>query len=73
MKWRKIVVSGVEWKYHVGTGAVEARCAERKLVGQLPEVTGLDWNSIERGRHKRTSDGMVTPKQIAAWISRSGK
>jgi hypothetical protein len=69
VKWRKIVVSGVEWKYHIGKISVVARCGDRKLVGKLPEVTGLDWDTIERGQWKRTTDGMITPKQIATWIS----
>lgn len=69
MKWRKIVVGGAEWKYHIGSGAVEARCGDRKLVGTPPEIVpGLTWDIFERGQHKRTSDGMITPKHIAAWI-----
>ena len=71
--WRKIVVRGVEWKYFVGHGAVEARCGERKIVEQLHRVTGGTPNDFERGQHKRTSDGMITPKRISAWIETADK
>lgn len=70
--WRKIVVAGVDWTYYVGKCAVEARCGERKIVGQLHDVAGLTPYVFERGRDKRTSDGMITPRQIAAWIAEHG-
>lgn len=68
MRWRKIVVGGAEWKYHVGKIHTEARCGERKLLGKLTDITGLTWDVLERGQWKRTSDGAITPKHIADWI-----
>lgn len=73
MKWRTITVDGLKWYYHVGTDSLEARAAETngshwKLWGSLSEITKRSPETIERGRHKKTSDGMVTPRQIAGWI-----
>jgi hypothetical protein len=34
----------------------------------LTEIKGLGWDVIERGRWKRTSDGMVRPAEVAAYI-----
>lgn len=70
MNWRRIIVDGVEWKYHIGSGSAEARSGARKLSGTLSEISGGTSFSIERGRHKQSSDGMITPKQVAAWITR---
>lgn len=72
MRWRKIVVGGAEWKYHVGQIHAEARCGERKLLSRLTEIIGLTWDVIERGQWKQTSDGAITPKHIAAWIAAEG-
>lgn len=71
MRWRTIVVGNRAWRYHVGRVNVVARSLSTKLVDRLNVVTGRSWDVLERGHWKRTSDGMVTPKNIAAWITRA--
>jgi hypothetical protein len=73
MKWRKITVDGREWYCHIGTDVIEARYRspkgdEIKLWSPLELVTRRSAETLERGRWKKTTDGMVTPKLIAAWI-----
>ena len=61
---RKLVVDGSTWLVRVGTSAMEARNGTAKLVIPLDRVTGRTWDVLERGRHKKTSDGMVTPSMM---------
>lgn len=64
-KWRKIVVDGSTYEYHVGRSYVVFDNGHRV---KLNEITGRDWDTIERGQWKKTSDGMVTPKHIAEYL-----
>lgn len=68
MKWRKIVVKEVEWIFHVGKMFVVARNDKSVKVGMVSEVKKMSIDTIERGRHKKTSDGMITPAHVANWI-----
>ena len=68
---RLIVVGGVEWRYRVGRGSViaysitgERRCEDAWRVKELDQPDTLD-----RGRWKRTSDGMVQPRDVARWLN----
>ena len=63
--WREIEVDGKTYKWRCGKTAVRI-----KGIGyvMLSEITGLAQDIIDRGRHKITSDGMITPKQVAAYI-----
>jgi hypothetical protein len=74
MNWRNITVDGVGWRYCVGRGAVVARGPNgEKLCDGLDVVTGRAWDIIERGQHKMTSDGAVTPGDISNWIKREAR
>ena len=66
---RKIVVNEIQWLYRVGKSCVTATCVdtrERRVI-DFSSLTGMEWNSIERGKWKRYFH--ITPKQIAAWLS----
>ena len=66
---RSIVVRNTVWEYRVGKNFVVAKSkstGEGKRA-QLTEVTGMDWNSIQRGQYKHTFH--VTPAQIDRWLA----
>lgn len=66
---RKIVVDGLEYGWiYGGSGIVVWDADGKKHHGHVEAVTGCDWNAIERGQWKKTSDGMVTPYDVANWI-----
>ena len=67
---RKLVVDGQEWQVKIGKDDMEAWTPDHlhKLVIPLTVVTGRTPDTIERGRHKKTSDGMVTPKMMVEAI-----
>lgn len=66
---RTLKVEGVTYQWRTGRtlttvrldGAVFAQFENAELVGVSP-------HDFERGQYKRTSDGMVTPKSVAAAI-----
>ena len=71
---RKLMIDGIEWRMKIGQDDMEARSGPArggiKLVMPLTFVTGNTTDNIERGRWKKTSDGMVTPGMIAEAIRR---
>ena len=67
MNWRKIQIGDQEWSYSIGmTNAVIIGPGIPKDTIALDLLTGHD---VERGRHKKSSDGMVTPKDIRRYIT----
>jgi len=68
---RRITVAGVEYRYVVGTSFVKISGPALSRAVPLTEIKGLGWDVIERGRHKQTSDGMVRPLEVAAYIRTS--
>lgn len=68
MNWRKIRIGSQEWSYSIGTTyAVINGPGIPKDTIALVLLTGHD---VERGRHKKSSEGMVTPKHIRRYIER---
>lgn len=67
---RKIVVAGVEYQYKVGSGTVKIVGPHSSVAVEIPVIKGSTWDIFERGQWKRTSDGMVRPAEIAAYIQR---
>jgi hypothetical protein len=67
---RLIVVSGIKWKWKAGKDWVEARSETgEKILGQIWKVKKCSSPDIvDRGRWKKTTDGMLTPKDIEEWI-----
>lgn len=77
MKFRKIVVGGVEygWRVRKSAANIEVRGPiGRKVQADTCEVTGLSFEDLyfkhyELLRSKWRVIVPVTPKQIAAWIT----
>lgn len=67
---RKIVVDGVTYEYRVGRGNTTIRWENGNAFGKPGNamLVGVSYDVYERGQHKRTSDGAVTPKHIASFI-----
>lgn len=66
---RKLTVDGVLWKWKTGkSGRIIA-------MNELGErfLSFSNWTpnkDFERGQHKKTSEGMITPKDVTEWISK---
>lgn len=61
---RKLVVDGKEYTYTVGKDFAIVKFEGRKIATIfLHEI-----KDVERGRWKKTSDGMITPSEIAEYI-----
>jgi len=67
---RKIHTGTQVWEYRIGKGAVVIQPPDgrKKIVVDLSTLTGRSWNVLERGQHKMTSDGMVTPGDVKKYI-----
>lgn len=69
MALRNITVLGKIWRFQIGTAAaVIYDPAKRRYVIALPDITGSSHYTIERGRRKKTQDGMVLPSEIRSYI-----
>lgn len=68
MHWRRIVVDSIVWRYHVGDTHVIAIRSDDKMRRMISfaELTGLTWDEVERGKHKRWLS--ITPELIANWL-----
>lgn len=78
-KGRKIVVDANLWKWTCSKrGGVSAYCFDGRhyyahaseVKGQLQANGNVDPEIFYRGQYKRTSDGMICPKDVAKWIRR---
>jgi len=69
---RLIEVAGVKWRYKVTRGTVIAYSEKgQREVAANWQIRGFDSpETFFRGVYKRTSDGMVRPKHIEAWLNR---
>jgi hypothetical protein len=69
--WRTVEVDGATYRWRYGRGTVEVR-RDRQVVLRVPSyvLRGTTPDLFERGQHKRTSDGMVTPAMVRAAIAR---
>lgn len=68
---RNLDVNGQAWRYNVGVSTTQIRGprGETWNVG-THDVNGRTPSDLERGRHKKTSDGMVTPADVRRYITR---
>lgn len=66
--FRTITVNRREWKYKIGRSFIVANAIDNneKRLDDLPTVTGLTWDEIERGKWKQYLH--ITPKMIADWL-----
>lgn len=68
---RRIVVAGTTWYWRVGRSNVVARNdAGEKRCERIWTIKGLTPHDFERGQWKRTSDGQLTPGEVAAWLAK---
>lgn len=70
--WRTVEVAGVCYRWRYGRGTIEIR-RDRQVVLRVPAyvLRGTTPDLFERGQHKRTSDGYVTPAMVRAAITKS--
>ncbi len=68
---RTLTIGKDTWHYLIGTSAVVVKGTDgkRKIVG-IDAVAGRSHDTIERGRRKKTSDGMVTPQHVRDYIEK---
>ncbi len=72
---RLITVQGVRWKWKCGKGCGVIAYSEKgqRAYAQAWEVKGCTPDVFERGQWKKTSDGMMTPAEVEAWLSSQNK
>jgi hypothetical protein len=69
MNLRHLVIEGEKWSYSIGRGAAVLVAPNgHKSVVFLKTLTGRDPDLIDRGRRKKTSDGMIMPAEIKRYI-----
>jgi hypothetical protein len=67
--WRKLTTPSGIWLYRVGTTYVSFTDPNRtRWRALVAEVKGLTPDQVDRGRWKQTSDGMLTPSEVRAYI-----
>lgn len=71
MTFRKLIVKDAEWTYYIGKTSAVLRAPDgrKKTVG-LDVLTGRSFDILDRGRWKKSSDGMMTPSDVAAYIEK---
>lgn len=67
---RKLTVGDQVWEYSVGVGhtVIKFPGQKRKIVVPNHSLKGIRSDDFERGQWKKTSDGMVQPSHIRAYI-----
>jgi len=67
---RKVHINNQEWQYHIGQGTVVIQSPDgKKSYHKIHLVKGVcEPDIIDRGRYKRTSDGMVKPSEVKNYI-----
>ena len=72
MSWRTLRIGDEEFRYRLGTGFAVIRTEDGKShVVSLSKLTGRSPMLLERGRWKGTTDGMVGPRHIRAWVEKN--
>jgi hypothetical protein len=68
---RALIVNGRKFKFIVGFSRVKIVSPDgRVFTPGCAEVKGVSEATFERGQWKKTTDGMVMPREIVAWIKR---
>jgi len=69
--WRTVNVGGIDYRWRYGRGVIEVRCGRDVVLRVNNNVLrGNSPEEFERGQHKRTSDGTVTPAMVRAAIAK---
>ena len=69
MATRKLIVDGQNYEYLVGSSYV--RIVDPKgtaRVVSITDITGQTSAAFEEGKEEGTTEGMVKPSQVVAWI-----
>lgn len=68
---RLIAVNGIRWKWKCGKGGGVIAYSElgQRAFAQAWDIKGCTPDVFGRGQRKTTSDGMLTPAEVAAWLS----
>jgi len=71
---RKIHLDGEIYQYRIGKGyvVIEFPDGHREVVSDST-ITGRTNDALERGRWKKTSDGMVLPSHVKAWLAQRNR
>ena len=69
---RHLEAAGRTWGYVVGSWSVRITSPRtgKSVVVDVAAITGRSPSDFERGRYKRTSDGMVKPGHIKGYIEK---
>lgn len=66
---RKLELASGTWHYKIGLCAAQIRGPGGETVNVgAHEINGRTPDNLERGRHKKTTDGMVTPGDVRRHI-----
>lgn len=66
---RKLEVDDQLWWWLTGRHMITLWLPNRsKIRVPITTVTGRSWDVFERGQHKRTSDGAITPEQVRQYV-----
>jgi hypothetical protein len=68
---RKLTVNGVEYRLTIGRGSIKIVSEGGTCAPHNDEIIGVTPDAFERGQHKKTRDGMVTPGRVAYWIRKN--
>jgi hypothetical protein len=69
MAYRKLIINKQEYQYTIGSHTIVIKHVGGKRYNiQLPELTGLSWEEIEKGHWKNYLQ--VEPSDVANYIRR---
>jgi len=66
---RRLVIRGETWGWRFGQDVPIVAPDGRRFKVDLRDLTGLDWNEIERGTHKRYFS--AEPQRVVSYIDRT--
>jgi hypothetical protein len=67
---RLLMVAGTKWRWRCGRGGNVIAYSEhgiRRCAGAWT-ILGMNPDIFDRGKWKRTSDGMVRPSDVVRWL-----
>lgn len=67
---RRLHIGGREYLYKIFPWRAVFYLEKMKVVADLPDITGLTTDIIDRGRWKKTSDGFVTPAMCKKFLEK---
>jgi hypothetical protein len=67
---RLLTVAGTKWRWRCGKGGNVVAYSEygKRLCVGAWTIKGMHPDIFERGKWKKTSDGMLKPSDIANWL-----